>query len=59
MKLTFIPLLCLTSIVFLPWCISFTFKKSLESWIYKGYKQDTTEKHYPIFKQTRGLDHHC
>lgn len=32
-KKAFIPLLCLTSIVFLPWCISFTFKKSLESWI--------------------------
>nr|YP_010513652.1 envelope membrane protein [Cratylia mollis]UXL85223.1 envelope membrane protein [Cratylia mollis] len=31
-KKTFIPLLYLTSIVFLPWCISFTFKKSLESW---------------------------
>nr|YP_010176214.1 chloroplast envelope membrane protein [Tadehagi triquetrum]QSQ71349.1 chloroplast envelope membrane protein [Tadehagi triquetrum] len=29
---TFIPLLYLISIVFLPWCISFTFKKSLESW---------------------------
>nr|YP_009759577.1 envelope membrane protein [Phyllodium pulchellum]QIQ48776.1 envelope membrane protein [Phyllodium pulchellum] len=31
-KKTFIPLLYLISIVFLPWCISFTFKKSLESW---------------------------
>nr|QVX30606.1 envelope membrane protein [Camoensia scandens]UWV19088.1 chloroplast envelope membrane protein [Camoensia scandens] len=32
-KKAFIPLLYLTSIVFLPWCISFTFKKSLESWV--------------------------
>nr|YP_010511907.1 envelope membrane protein [Dipteryx alata]QTW98829.1 chloroplast envelope membrane protein [Dipteryx alata]UXL83231.1 envelope membrane protein [Dipteryx alata] len=32
-KKTFIPLLYLTSIVFLPWCISFTFKKNLESWV--------------------------
>nr|BDI24294.1 chloroplast envelope membrane protein [Abrus pulchellus subsp. mollis] len=31
-KKAFIPLLYLISIVFLPWCISFTFKKSLESW---------------------------
>nr|YP_010163058.1 envelope membrane protein [Millettia dura]QRI60850.1 envelope membrane protein [Millettia dura] len=31
-KTAFIPLLYLSSIVFLPWCISFTFKKSLESW---------------------------
>uniref|UniRef100_UPI0031F3A0A9 chloroplast envelope membrane protein n=1 Tax=Platylobium triangulare TaxID=1560081 RepID=UPI0031F3A0A9 len=32
-KKAFTPPLYLTSIVFLPWCISFTFKKSLESWI--------------------------
>nr|YP_010200260.1 envelope membrane protein [Stylosanthes guianensis]UAJ48407.1 envelope membrane protein [Stylosanthes guianensis] len=32
-KKAFIPLLYLTPIVFLPWCISFTFKKSLESWV--------------------------
>nr|YP_010687926.1 chloroplast envelope membrane protein [Pterodon emarginatus]YP_010688008.1 chloroplast envelope membrane protein [Pterodon pubescens]QVX29594.1 envelope membrane protein [Pterodon abruptus]WBR37360.1 chloroplast envelope membrane protein [Pterodon emarginatus]WBR37442.1 chloroplast envelope membrane protein [Pterodon pubescens] len=32
-KKAFIPLLYLTSIVFLPWCISFTFKKNLESWV--------------------------
>nr|YP_009769200.1 chloroplast envelope membrane protein [Clitoria ternatea]QIS99901.1 chloroplast envelope membrane protein [Clitoria ternatea] len=31
-KKTFIPLLYLTSIVFLPWCISFTVKKCLEYW---------------------------
>nr|YP_010324269.1 envelope membrane carbon uptake protein [Indigofera stachyodes]UNN52119.1 envelope membrane carbon uptake protein [Indigofera stachyodes]WGS98158.1 envelope membrane protein [Indigofera stachyodes] len=31
-KKAFIPLLYLTSIVFFPWCISFTFKKSMESW---------------------------
>nr|QWY87282.1 chloroplast envelope membrane protein [Pterocarpus angolensis] len=32
-KKEFIPFLYLTPIVFLPWCISFTFKKSLESWV--------------------------
>nr|YP_009175772.1 envelope membrane protein [Astragalus mongholicus var. nakaianus]ALH42767.1 envelope membrane protein [Astragalus mongholicus var. nakaianus] len=32
-KKALIPLLCLTSIVFLPWCISLTFNKSLESWV--------------------------
>ena len=32
-KKTFIPLLYLTSIVFLPWWISFLFNKSLESWV--------------------------
>nr|YP_010042418.1 chloroplast envelope membrane protein [Sphaerophysa salsula]QPB69648.1 chloroplast envelope membrane protein [Sphaerophysa salsula] len=32
-KKAFTPLLCLTSIVFLPWCISLTFNKSLESWV--------------------------
>nr|YP_009383323.1 envelope membrane protein [Pithecellobium flexicaule]APA33439.1 envelope membrane protein [Pithecellobium flexicaule] len=29
----FIPLLYLTSIVFLPWWISFSFKKNMESWV--------------------------
>nr|YP_010743314.1 chloroplast envelope membrane protein [Acalypha australis]WES82190.1 chloroplast envelope membrane protein [Acalypha australis] len=32
-KKTFIPLLYLTAIVFLPWWISFLFNKSLESWV--------------------------
>nr|YP_010350469.1 chloroplast envelope membrane protein [Lophostemon confertus]UOK09950.1 chloroplast envelope membrane protein [Lophostemon confertus] len=32
-KKAFLPLLYLTSIVFLPWWISFSFNKSLESWI--------------------------
>nr|QXO89929.1 envelope membrane protein [Erythrostemon pannosus] len=31
-KRAFIPLLYLTSIVFLPWWISFSFKKNMESW---------------------------
>ncbi|CAL5181763.1 unnamed protein product [Lathyrus oleraceus] len=42
-KKAFIPLLCLTSIVFLPWCISFTFKKSLESWITHWYNTKESE----------------
>nr|AMC30865.1 envelope membrane protein [Vicia villosa] len=42
-KKAFIPLLCLTSIVFLPWCISFTFKKSLESWITNWWNTKESE----------------
>nr|AGS43985.1 chloroplast envelope membrane protein [Vicia faba]QJQ79518.1 chloroplast envelope membrane protein [Vicia faba] len=38
-----IPLLCLTSIVFLPWCISFTFQKSLESWITNWWNMKESE----------------
>nr|QXJ80108.1 envelope membrane protein [Celastrus orbiculatus] len=32
-KKAFTPLLYLASIVFLPWCVSLSFQKSLESWI--------------------------
>lgn len=32
-KKAFIPLLYLTSLVFLPWWISFSFKKNMESWV--------------------------
>nr|YP_009772098.1 envelope membrane protein [Chamaecrista mimosoides]QIT02966.1 envelope membrane protein [Chamaecrista mimosoides] len=32
-KKAFIPLLYLTSIAFLPWWISFSFKKNMESWV--------------------------
>nr|YP_010927285.1 envelope membrane carbon uptake protein [Ammannia maritima]WKK46244.1 envelope membrane carbon uptake protein [Ammannia maritima] len=32
-KKSFLPLLYLTSIVFLPWCISLSFNKCLESWV--------------------------
>nr|YP_009868812.1 envelope membrane protein [Spatholobus pulcher]QKI32337.1 envelope membrane protein [Spatholobus pulcher] len=42
-KKTFIPLLYLTSIVFLPWCISFTFKKSLESWFINWWNTGQSE----------------
>nr|YP_009657135.1 envelope membrane protein [Medicago blancheana]YP_010565916.1 envelope membrane protein [Medicago rotata]QCO74040.1 envelope membrane protein [Medicago blancheana]UZC30468.1 envelope membrane protein [Medicago rotata] len=42
-KKAFIPPLCLTSIVFLPWCISFTFKKSLESWITNWWNTKQSE----------------
>nr|QWY89055.1 chloroplast envelope membrane protein [Lophira alata]QWY89140.1 chloroplast envelope membrane protein [Lophira lanceolata] len=51
-KKTFIPLLYLISITFLPWCISFSFNKSLESWIinwwntnkYETFLNDIQEK---------------
>nr|YP_010046479.1 chloroplast envelope membrane protein [Lablab purpureus]QPJ78266.1 chloroplast envelope membrane protein [Lablab purpureus]QRI60686.1 chloroplast envelope membrane protein [Lablab purpureus] len=38
-----IPLLYLTSIVFLPWCIYFTFKKSLESWFINWWNTSQSE----------------
>nr|YP_010513907.1 envelope membrane protein [Platycyamus regnellii]UXL85478.1 envelope membrane protein [Platycyamus regnellii] len=42
-KKAFIPLLYLTSIVFLPWCISFTFKKCLESWFINRWNTSQSE----------------
>nr|YP_009649384.1 chloroplast envelope membrane protein [Cullen corylifolium]QCD16492.1 chloroplast envelope membrane protein [Cullen corylifolium] len=42
-NIKFIPLLYLTSIVFLPWCISFTFKKSLESWFINWWNTRQSE----------------
>nr|YP_005088819.1 envelope membrane protein [Pongamia pinnata]AET11356.1 envelope membrane protein [Pongamia pinnata]QWQ50212.1 envelope membrane carbon uptake protein [Pongamia pinnata] len=56
-KKAFIPLLYLTSIVFLPWCISFTFKKSLESWFTNWWNTRQSEiflnaiKEKSIFKK--------
>nr|YP_011033892.1 envelope membrane protein [Gueldenstaedtia verna]WRI15693.1 envelope membrane protein [Gueldenstaedtia verna] len=42
-KKAFIPLLCLTSIVFFPWCVYFTFKKSLESWVTNWWNTKQSE----------------
>nr|YP_010279364.1 envelope membrane protein [Cheniella didyma]YP_010486972.1 chloroplast envelope membrane protein [Cheniella touranensis]YP_011001861.1 chloroplast envelope membrane protein [[Bauhinia] glauca var. hupehana]UKG21202.1 envelope membrane protein [Cheniella didyma]UWI70756.1 chloroplast envelope membrane protein [Cheniella touranensis]WPN87566.1 chloroplast envelope membrane protein [[Bauhinia] glauca var. hupehana] len=42
-KKAFIPLLYLTSIVFLPWWISFSFNKSLESWITNWWNTGQSE----------------
>nr|YP_010176772.1 chloroplast envelope membrane protein [Vicia costata]QSQ72491.1 chloroplast envelope membrane protein [Vicia costata] len=42
-KKAFNLLLCLTSIVFLPWWISFTFQKNLESWITYWWKTEESE----------------
>nr|YP_010161980.1 envelope membrane protein [Dahlstedtia araripensis]QRI59689.1 envelope membrane protein [Dahlstedtia araripensis] len=56
-KKAFIPLLYLTSILFLPWCISFTFKKSLESWFTNWWNTRQSEiflnaiKEKSIFKK--------
>nr|YP_010545883.1 chloroplast envelope membrane protein [Dendrobium trigonopus]UYG49414.1 chloroplast envelope membrane protein [Dendrobium trigonopus] len=56
-KKAFIPLLYLTSIVFLPWCISFTFNKSLESWFTNWWNTRQSEiflnaiKEKSIFKK--------
>nr|YP_009769688.1 chloroplast envelope membrane protein [Mirbelia oxylobioides]QIT00390.1 chloroplast envelope membrane protein [Mirbelia oxylobioides] len=42
-KKAFTPLLYITSIVFLPWCISFIFTKSLESWIINWWNTRKSE----------------
>nr|YP_010731087.1 putative heme-binding protein [Ochna integerrima]YP_010731171.1 putative heme-binding protein [Ochna serrulata]WEG37827.1 putative heme-binding protein [Ochna integerrima]WEG37911.1 putative heme-binding protein [Ochna serrulata] len=42
-KKTFIPLLYLISITLLPWCISFSFNKSLESWIINWWNTNKYE----------------
>nr|YP_009768514.1 envelope membrane protein [Peltogyne chrysopis]QIS99132.1 envelope membrane protein [Peltogyne chrysopis] len=42
-KKALIPLLYLTSIVFLPWWISFSFKKSLESWVPNSWNTRQSE----------------
>nr|QWY86701.1 chloroplast envelope membrane protein [Prioria oxyphylla] len=42
-KKALIPLLYLTSIVFLPWWISFLFKKSLESWVTNSWNTRQSE----------------
>jgi hypothetical protein len=42
-KKAFIPLLYLTSIVFLPWWISFSFNKSLESWVINWWNTSKSE----------------
>ena len=42
-KKAFIPLLNLTSIVFLPWSISLSFNKSLESWIINWWNTSKSE----------------
>nr|BDB16030.1 envelope membrane protein [Onobrychis gaubae] len=50
-KKAFIPLLCLTFIVFLPWCISFTFKKSLESWVTNWWNTKQSEIFLNLIKE--------
>nr|UVF31042.1 envelope membrane carbon uptake protein [Genista tridentata subsp. tridentata] len=50
-KKAFIPLLYLTSIVFLPWCISFIFKKILESWITNWWNTRQSENFLNIIQE--------
>nr|YP_010378999.1 envelope membrane protein [Astragalus americanus]UCS39987.1 envelope membrane protein [Astragalus americanus] len=45
------PLLCLTSIVFLPWCISLTFNKSLESWVTNLWNTKESEIFLNLIKE--------
>nr|YP_009436721.1 chloroplast envelope membrane protein [Cyphia phyteuma]ATG27097.1 chloroplast envelope membrane protein [Cyphia phyteuma] len=42
-KKVFTPLLYFASIVFLPWCISFLFNKSLESWVTNWWNTGQSE----------------
>nr|WKK48686.1 envelope membrane carbon uptake protein [Rotala rotundifolia] len=42
-KKSFLPLLYLTSIVFLPWWVSLSFKKSLESWVTNWWNTGQSE----------------
>jgi hypothetical protein len=42
-KKAFIPLIYLTSIIFLPWWISFSFTKSLESWVIHWWNTSKSE----------------
>ena len=50
-KKAFIPLLYLTSIVFLPWCISLTFKKGLESWITNWWNTGQSENFLNLIQE--------
>nr|YP_010513741.1 envelope membrane protein [Tephrosia onobrychoides]UXL85312.1 envelope membrane protein [Tephrosia onobrychoides] len=50
-KKAFIPLLYLLSIVFLPWWISFTFKKCLESWFTNWWNTSQSEFFLNAIKQ--------
>lgn len=50
-KKAFIPLLYLTSIVFLPWCISFIFNKILESWITNWWNTRQSENLLNIIQE--------
>nr|YP_010714004.1 chloroplast envelope membrane protein [Astragalus melilotoides]YP_010964088.1 chloroplast envelope membrane protein [Astragalus muliensis]UTV01664.1 chloroplast envelope membrane protein [Astragalus melilotoides]WDD39566.1 chloroplast envelope membrane protein [Astragalus melilotoides]WEG24646.1 chloroplast envelope membrane protein [Astragalus melilotoides]WFG52067.1 envelope membrane protein [Astragalus melilotoides]WNM88666.1 chloroplast envelope membrane protein [Astragalus muliensis] len=50
-KKALIPLLCLTSIVFLPWCISLIFNKSLESWVTNLWNTKESEIFLNIIKE--------
>nr|YP_009127538.1 chloroplast envelope membrane protein [Lupinus albus]AHY33153.1 chloroplast envelope membrane protein [Lupinus albus]AQV09598.1 envelope membrane protein [Lupinus albus] len=50
-KKAFIPLLYLTSIVFLPWCISFIFNKILESWITNWWNTRQSENFLNIIQE--------
>nr|YP_010294848.1 chloroplast envelope membrane protein [Crotalaria albida]UMO90786.1 chloroplast envelope membrane protein [Crotalaria albida] len=50
-KKAFIPLLYLTSIVFLPGCISLTFKKGLESWITNWWNTGQSENFLNIIQE--------
>nr|YP_010832250.1 envelope membrane protein [Astragalus sieversianus]WFG51687.1 envelope membrane protein [Astragalus sieversianus] len=50
-KKALIPLLCLTSIVLLPWCISLTFNKSLESWVTNLWNTKESEIFLNLIKE--------
>nr|YP_009668829.1 envelope membrane carbon uptake protein [Callisthene erythroclada]QCW93827.1 envelope membrane carbon uptake protein [Callisthene erythroclada] len=55
-KKVFIPLLYLTSIVFLPWCISLSFTKSLESWVTNWWNTRQSETFFTDIQEKSILE---
>nr|YP_009669664.1 envelope membrane carbon uptake protein [Qualea grandiflora]YP_009669916.1 envelope membrane carbon uptake protein [Salvertia convallariodora]YP_009670339.1 envelope membrane carbon uptake protein [Vochysia acuminata]QCW94948.1 envelope membrane carbon uptake protein [Qualea grandiflora]QCW95234.1 envelope membrane carbon uptake protein [Salvertia convallariodora]QCW95657.1 envelope membrane carbon uptake protein [Vochysia acuminata] len=55
-KKVFLPLLYLTSIVFLPWCISLSFTKSLESWVTNWWNTRQSETFFTDIQEKSILE---
>nr|YP_009669748.1 envelope membrane carbon uptake protein [Ruizterania albiflora]QCW95032.1 envelope membrane carbon uptake protein [Ruizterania albiflora] len=55
-KQVFLPLLYLTSIVFLPWCISLSFTKSLESWVTNWWNTRQSETFFTDIQEKSILE---
>nr|AKT94724.1 envelope membrane protein [Brunonia australis] len=55
-KKTFTPLFYFASIVFLPWCISLSFQKSMESWVNNYWKTSQYEPFWNDIDEKRILE---
>nr|YP_009668913.1 envelope membrane carbon uptake protein [Erisma bracteosum]QCW93911.1 envelope membrane carbon uptake protein [Erisma bracteosum] len=55
-KKVFLPLLYLTSIVFLPWCISLSFTKSLEPWVTNWWNTRQSETFFTDIQEKSILE---